>query len=96
MASAAEAVANGEPIIRIRDVRKAFVHGRVQALNGVSLDVYPRQVVVIIGPSGSGKSTLLRCINHLEVPESGSVVVDGVPLTAADNINRVRMEVGMV
>ncbi len=92
----ASATTGGGPIIRMRDVHKTFVHGRVQALNGVSLDVEAGQVVVIIGPSGSGKSTLLRCINHLEVPESGSVVVDGVPLTAAENINRVRMEVGMV
>jgi polar amino acid transport system ATP-binding protein len=85
-----------EPIIRIRDVFKTFTHGKVHALNGVSLDVPCGQVVVIIGPSGSGKSTLLRCINHLEVPDAGSVVVDGVPLTAAENINKVRMEVGMV
>ncbi len=84
------------PIIEIRDVHKTFSHGRVQALNGVSVDVPSGQVVIIIGPSGSGKSTLLRCINHLEVPESGTVVVDGVPLTAAENINKVRMEVGMV
>jgi polar amino acid transport system ATP-binding protein len=83
-------------IIRIRDLRKTFSHGRVVALRSVSMDVPPGQVVVIIGPSGSGKSTLLRCINHLEVPDSGMVVVDGVPLTDAANINQVRMEVGMV
>ena len=88
--------ADEQPIIQIRDVVKTFTHGKIQALNRVSLDVPAGQVVVIIGPSGSGKSTLLRCVNHLEVPESGTVVVDGVPLTAAENINRVRMEVGMV
>jgi polar amino acid transport system ATP-binding protein len=60
------------------------------------MDVPPGEVVIIIGPSGSGKSTLLRCINHLEVPDSGSVVVDGVPLTDSANINQVRREVGMV
>ncbi len=85
-----------QPIIAIRDLHKTFSHGRVVALDGVSMDVPSGQVVVIIGPSGSGKSTLLRCINHLEVPDSGSVVVDGVPLTDATNINQVRMEVGMV
>jgi polar amino acid transport system ATP-binding protein len=84
------------PIIAIRDLHKTFSHGRVVALRGVSMDVPIGQVVVIIGPSGSGKSTLLRCINHLEVPDSGSVVVDDVPLTDAANINQVRMEVGMV
>jgi polar amino acid transport system ATP-binding protein len=85
-----------DEIIRICNVRKTFHHGRVVALNDVSLSVMRTEVVVIIGPSGSGKSTLLRCINHLEDPDSGSIVVDGVPLTAAENINKVRMEVGMV
>jgi len=83
-------------IIQIRNIHKTFEHGRVVALDDVSLDIFPREVVVIIGPSGSGKSTLLRCINHLETPDSGSIVVDGVPLTDAANINTVRMEVGMV
>jgi len=83
-------------MIRIRDVYKTFSHGNIEALRGVSTDVGRGEVVVIIGPSGSGKSTLLRCINHLEVPDTGEVVVDGVPLTAAENINKVRMEVGMV
>ena len=88
--------AGAEPIIKIENVRKTFDHGRVEALDGVSLNVYHKEVVVIIGPSGSGKSTLLRCINHLEVPDSGVIIVNGVPLTAAENINKVRMEVGMV
>jgi len=83
-------------MIEISNVCKTFDHGKIVALDDVSVNVDLGQVVVIIGPSGSGKSTLLRCINHLEVPDSGSIVVDGVPLTAAENINRVRMEVGMV
>jgi polar amino acid transport system ATP-binding protein len=53
-------------------------------------------VVLIIGPSGSGKSTLLRCINRLETFQSGSVLVDSIPLTTAENINAIRTEVGMV
>jgi polar amino acid transport system ATP-binding protein len=84
-----------EPIIVIRDVHKHF-GTQVHALRGVSLDVYPREVVVVIGPSGSGKSTLLRCINRLEATDSGSIIVDGIPLDRAKNINRVRTEVGMV
>jgi len=83
-------------IIQIKHVCKSFHHGRVVALDDVSLGVPQGQVAVIIGPSGSGKSTLLRCINHLEVPNSGTIIVDDVPLTQADNINKVRMEVGMV
>jgi len=83
-------------MIQIRNVHKTFEHGRVVALDGVSMDIRLCEVVVIIGPSGSGKSTLLRCINHLETPDSGTITVDGVPLTDSTNINKVRMEVGMV
>lgn len=83
-----------EPIIQIRNVHKRF--GGVHALKGVSLDVKRGEVVVIIGPSGSGKSTLLRCINRLEEFDEGSIVVDGIPLDTAANINAVRTEVGMV
>ncbi|MBN1400594.1 MAG: amino acid ABC transporter ATP-binding protein [Anaerolineae bacterium] len=83
-------------MIEIDSLRKTFHHGRVVALDDVSLTVPRGQVMVIIGPSGSGKSTLLRCINYLEVPDSGSVTVDGIPLSSAENINKVRAEVGMV
>jgi polar amino acid transport system ATP-binding protein len=83
-----------EPIIQIEKVHKYF--GRVHALRGVSLNVFKGEVVVIIGPSGSGKSTLLRCINRLEEFDSGRIVVDGIPLDTAENINAVRAEVGMV
>jgi len=81
-------------IIEIEHVSKRF--GRVVALDDASLTVEQGEVVVIIGPSGSGKSTLLRCINHLESVDSGRIVVDGIPLTEAKNIDKVRAEVGMV
>lgn len=83
-----------EPIIHIKNVHKHF--GNVHALRGVNLDVYKGEVIVIIGPSGSGKSTLLRCINRLEEFDEGRIVVDGIPLDTAANINAVRTEVGMV
>ena len=83
-----------EPIISIRGVHKYF--GRVHALRGLDLDIARGEVVVIVGPSGSGKSTLLRCINRLETYEKGKIVVDGIPLDSARNINAVRREVGMV
>ena len=83
-----------EPIIHIENIHKYF--GHIHALRGVSLDVQIGEVVVILGPSGSGKSTLLRCINHLEVCNSGKIVVDGIQLKTAQDINIVRREVGMV
>jgi polar amino acid transport system ATP-binding protein len=84
-----------EPIIHIVNASKHF--GRVRALYHVNLEIYPGEVVVIIGPSGSGKSTLLRCINRLETIDHGEIWVDGIHLDhKATNINRVREEVGMV
>jgi polar amino acid transport system ATP-binding protein len=82
-------------IIQIEKVHKRF--GKVHALRGVSLSVQRGEVLVLIGPSGSGKSTLLRCINGLEYVDSGTVMVDNIPVThAAKNINAVRAEVGIV
>ncbi len=83
-----------EPIIHIEQIHKYF--GHVHALRGVSLDIQKGEVVVVIGPSGSGKSTLLRCINRLEEFDRGKIVVDGITLDSAENINAVRTEVGMV
>jgi polar amino acid transport system ATP-binding protein len=82
------------PIIQIENVHKYF--GRVHALQGISLNIEKGEVVVVIGPSGSGKSTMLRCINRLEEFDQGKIVVDGIPLDTAENINAVRTEVGMV
>jgi len=85
---------NSEPIITMQNVHKSF--GHVKAVVDVSMDVYPGEVVVIIGPSGGGKSTLLRCINKLETIDRGSIVVDGYSITETKNINKVRAEIGMV
>ena len=82
-------------IIQIDNVVKSF--GNTKALQGVSTTVKRGEVLVIIGPSGSGKSTLLRCINVLEQPDSGHIIVDGIPVMhKRTNINAVRAEVGMV
>jgi ABC-type polar amino acid transport system ATPase subunit len=86
---------NQDVIIQINNVTKSF--GKIHALQGVSVSVKRGEVVVIIGPSGSGKSTLLRCINMLEHPNSGNIIVDGVSVMHKDtNINIVREEVGIV
>ncbi|MBP2667296.1 MAG: glutamine abc transporter, ATP-binding protein [Firmicutes bacterium] len=82
-------------MISIKALTKDF--GSLRVLKGVNLEVAAREVVVVIGPSGSGKSTLLRCINYLEQPTGGEIVVDGIRLEPdSKKINLVRTEVGMV
>ena len=84
-----------ETKVRVRDLYKSF--HQLEALKGVDLDANEGDVICIIGPSGSGKSTLLRCINMLEKPDSGTVIVNGVELTGKKvNINRARRNIGMV
>lgn len=86
---------NAKPMIEVKNIYKVF--GKLVALNGVSLNVYPGKVVVIIGPSGSGKSTLLRCMNHMEVESQGEIYVDGEHLNGDQKrLNRIRSEIGMV
>jgi ABC-type polar amino acid transport system ATPase subunit len=81
--------------IAVDGLHKYF--GHVKAVVDVTMRVKVGEVMVIVGPSGSGKSTLLRCLNHLEIPTSGAVYLDGVRLEdPATNINEVRREVGMV
>jgi ABC-type polar amino acid transport system ATPase subunit len=84
------------PIIQVDGISKTYPNG-VRALIDFSLEVYRKEVVVVIGPSGSGKSTLLRCLNGLEEIDSGSIVIDGIPLDhSKKNRLKIRTEVGMV
>jgi polar amino acid transport system ATP-binding protein len=62
-------------MVKAEQVHKSF--GRLEVLNGISLEVQPSEVMCILGPSGSGKSTFLRCINHLEKIDAGRLWVDG-------------------
>ena len=94
-------MATSTPIVRVRDIHKYF--GRHHVLQGISFDVYARQVVCIIGPSGSGKSTILRCMNFLEEPTAGSIEVDGVVVQAKEKgqdrdnrVRKIRTSAGMV
>ncbi|WP_281419106.1 amino acid ABC transporter ATP-binding protein [Ancylobacter sonchi] len=82
------------PIIRMTDIVKNF--GSFRALTDVGLDVGEGEIVVVIGPSGSGKSTLIRCINQLEVHDTGTIEVDGHTVTRGAGLAAVRAEVGMV
>jgi polar amino acid transport system ATP-binding protein len=82
-------------MIEVRDLHKSF--GDLEVLRGIDLEVAAGEVVCVIGPSGSGKSTLLRCVNLLEAPSSGTVIVDGVELTDAEcDLDAVRRRIGMV
>jgi putative glutamine transport system ATP-binding protein len=82
-------------LIKLENIHKYF--GELHVLHGVNLEVAEGEKVVIIGPSGSGKSTLIRCINLLEKPEEGSVVVDEVNLlTTPAAVAKVRQSMGMV
>ena len=83
------------PIVEARAIHKHF--GALHVLRGVDFSVEERQLVFVIGPSGSGKSTLLRCLNRLEEPSSGSIIVDGIDmLDARTDINKARQKIGMV
>ncbi|MGB4828057.1 MAG: ATP-binding cassette domain-containing protein, partial [Paracoccaceae bacterium] len=106
-AKARPAVApKGTPAVEVVDLHKSF--GALEVLKGVNLIAHPGEVVSMIGSSGSGKSTMLRCINFLEQPNSGRIVIDGEPVRLktlsngsslpADmrQIEQIRARVGMV
>ena len=83
------------PLIQAKNIVKIF--GNQKALNNVSLEIGEGDVLCIIGPSGSGKSTFLRCLNLLEVPDSGQIFFEGVDITDKKvDINRHRRKMGMV
>nr|WP_246713586.1 ATP-binding cassette domain-containing protein [Rhizobium esperanzae] len=98
--------ANERPSLEVHDLHKRF--GPISVLNGVSISAQPGEVVSMIGSSGSGKSTFLRCINLLEQPYDGRIVIDGEEIrmkkTSTGNaipvdtrqVERIRSRVGMV
>ena len=69
-------------VLQLRNIKKRF--GDLKAVDGVSLNVRPGEVVSIIGPSGCGKSTLLRCINHLVIPEEGEIYLNDELMKASE------------
>lgn len=82
-------------MISVKALKKSF--GNNEVLKGISMEVQPQEVVVVIGPSGSGKSTFLRCLNLLETISDGHVYIEGSDLTArSTDINAIRKDVGMV
>ena len=92
-----ETVVFGQGVVLIELVGVSKHFGSLKALRNIDLEVPTGQKLVIIGPSGSGKSTLIRCINMLEKPSSGQVIVDGVDITALRApVAKVRQQVAMV
>lgn len=84
-------------MLKVRDLNKSF--GDLRVLKNFNIDVIKGEVLVIIGPSGSGKSTFLRCVNGLEVVDSGSIEVNGIEVTGHNrkkNLLKARKHVGMV
>lgn len=82
-------------MIVVKNLHKYF--DKLEVLRGIDCHVAEQEVVVVIGPSGSGKSTFLRCLNLLEEPTSGEILIEGISITDKDtNINVLRQEMGMV
>lgn len=83
------------PILELVKLRKAY--SSLEVLRGIDLQVFPGEMVCVVGPSGSGKSSMLRCCNRLEQPTGGKVLVDGIDITLPEvDINSVRQQIGMV
>ena len=83
------------PVIRISGMKKSY--GSFDVLRDINLDVHKGEVISIIGPSGTGKSTFLRCLNLLEQPTSGSILIDGEDILKPDaNVPLLRRRMGMV
>ncbi|MED1471640.1 amino acid ABC transporter ATP-binding protein [Bacillus salipaludis] len=82
-------------MIVVKDLHKSF--GKSEVLKGIDVEISKGEVVVVIGPSGSGKSTFLRCLNLLETPTSGHILVGGQDITVKkNNIDKTREKMGMV
>jgi len=89
-----------ETVIQIQDVTKTFVgkDNRVEALKGINLEIHKGEIYGIIGMSGAGKSTLVRCLNFLERPTSGTVLIEGKDLSAMSDgeLRRTRTQIAMI
>ncbi|MFB4303472.1 amino acid ABC transporter ATP-binding protein [Actinomadura sp. NTSP31] len=95
MTTTAETAKGTATAISVRDLRKSY--GDTEILRGVSFDVAQSEVLCVLGPSGSGKSTMLKCLNLLERPSSGTVVVSGTTLTDPKvDVDAARARIGMV
>ena len=96
-----------DSLIRVTNLKRHYHMGTIKALDGVTVDINPGDVMVVIGPSGSGKSTFLRSLNLLEEPTGGAIVFDGIDITKKKykdennkvvrlDIDSLRQKMGMV
>ena len=86
---------NNPVIIHVENLKKSF--DKTEVLKGITTDIHKGEVLVILGPSGCGKSTFLRCLNMLEIPTEGHILLDGIDLTNSKvNINKERQKIMMV
>ena len=74
-------MATSDKLIQVKNLKKHYNEGAIKAIDDVTVDINRGDVMVVIGPSGSGKSTFLRSLNLLEVPDSGSIIFEGVDIT---------------
>ena len=89
-------------ILEVQNIKKSF--GKTEVLKGISFELEKGEVLAIIGSSGSGKTTLLRCLNYLEVPDNGKIVVNGTTVFNSEmkneyteaNIRDLRLHFGLV
>ncbi len=83
------------PLLRIENLKKSF--GDIEVIKGISFQVMPSEVIVVIGTSGTGKSTMLQCLNLLHKPTSGKIFLEATEITAPGmNEDHVRRQIGMV
>lgn len=82
-------------MIEVKNLHKSF--GKLEVLKGITETIQEKEIVSVIGPSGSGKSTFLRCLNLLEIPTSGEIIIDGLHINDPKNdVNKIRENLGMV
>ena len=96
-------MATSDKLIQVKNLKKHYNEGVIKAIDDVTVDINRGDVMVVIGPSGSGKSTFLRSLNLLEVPDSGSIIFEGVDITQPKgpdgkklNLDVHRQKMGMV
>ena len=76
------------PLLEVKNIKKSF--GKTEVLKGISFSLSEGEVISIIGSSGSGKTTLLRCLNFLETPDKGTIIVNDEVLFDGENIKNLK------